>query len=235
MSPASSVVAPSVPEQPVTALRVIGVDLRSGPRYPTGLAVLDGAGRPLKFTSTSIDGAPALVVRQLRVEATAGEVVVELRDARSPETQPLRARYTLGPATPRASGRPVEILGVEAEASAWTCSYQSTRNLTPSVVAPAYRVEWAASEADFRAGKRATLVLPSRMERFFHWGDQPFVSPAAGQLELGHVNCTGKTFDWNGPIWVGVAALFEDGTEDPPAATPVRLEPPPVATGKGAQ
>ena len=198
------------------------------------LAVLDGAGSPLEFTSSVVTSVEALVVRRIRVEATAGEVVLELRDKRYADSAPMRARYPIAAGRPRQPQGPVEILGVEAEASAWTCSYQATRNLTPSVVAPAYRVEWASNEADFRAGKRETLVLPYRMERFFHWDDKPFEAPARGRLELGHVNCTGKTFDWKGPIWVGIAALHEDGTEDPVAKEPVRIEPPPAAQGKGA-
>lgn len=197
------------------------------------LAVLDGAGKALKFASTIVTSTDALIVKRLVVEAPAGEVVLELRDKRSADTAPLRARYAVAAGKPLATGRPVELLGITEEASSWTCSYQSTRNLTPSVVAPAYRIEWASSEADYRAGKRETLVLPYRMRRFFHWGDKPFEFPPAAQLELGHVNCTGRTFEWKGPIWLGVAALHEDGTEDPPAPDPVRVEPPPAPPGRG--
>lgn len=45
MPPAATVVPPSVPERLAASPVVIGIDLRSGPRYPTGLAVMDATGR----------------------------------------------------------------------------------------------------------------------------------------------------------------------------------------------
>lgn len=45
MPPAATVVPPSVPERLVASPVVLGIDLRSGPRYPTGLAVMDASGR----------------------------------------------------------------------------------------------------------------------------------------------------------------------------------------------
>ncbi len=183
-------------------------------------------GKPVVHTRTALSKSPAFAVERLVLGAgVRGEVVVTLADRQGAEPRRL-AGYRVGEPASCAAEKPVTIRKVEDESHAWTCSYQQTVNLTPSVVAPAYRVRYARSEADLRAGKVESVVVPYRMERFFHWKDERWEAPAAGQVELGHVNCTGKTIEWtDGPLWVSVSALYVDGTEDP-AGEPVRLEPP---------
>ncbi len=192
----------------------------------TTFTAKDAEGKPLPVAATQVTKADAHVAFRVAVKASAGAVVVE---ARRGTGTPVEARYRVGAPGGCAAEKPVEIRSAKVESYAWTCSHQSTKNLVVSVEAPAYRVEWSRSEADFRAGKREKVVVPHRMERFFHWGEKPWAPPGPGQVELGHVNCMGHTLRWDAPAyWVGVAALHEDGTEDPPAG-PVRVEAPPLA------
>jgi hypothetical protein len=116
--------------------------------------------------------------------------------------------------------RPVSIIGVSSESWSWTCSYQTTRNLRPSHRAPAYRVEWALTEADFRAGHRESLVVPG-------WYESGGKGEAQGPwvVKLGALDCRAPNFDWKAPIYAGLVALEVDGTESPEPTEPVRVEP----------
>jgi hypothetical protein len=69
---------------------------------------------------------------------------------------------------------------------AWTCSHTDAVTARPSVDAWAYRIEWARTEAAYRAGDREILVVPASMKAF--WG-----GAEAPRIELGHLNCFGET------------------------------------------
>lgn len=87
------------------------------------------------------------------------------------------------------SDAPSELLLLEDPSyakSAWTCSHTDSVLARPTVDAWAYRIEWARTEADYRAGEREVVVVPRSMRAF--WGDA-----GDAQLELGHLNCFGET------------------------------------------
>lgn len=110
----------------------------------------------------------------------------------------------------------VRVIGQTESHSEWTCSWQSTRNLRLNVGAPAFRVEWAFSAKDFAERRRESRVLPS-------FGEEN------DRVELGHVDCLGRTFDWDGqPAFVGLTALHEDGSETPPESA-VQVDPIPTS------
>jgi len=122
------------------------------------------------------------------------------------------ARFEVRTPTERTAVASVTIAGLEFEESEWTCSFQRTRNLAPSVEAPAYRLEWALSAADYRRGQRKHLVLPGAR------------AGTETSVKLGHLDCVGWTFPWEGPdVFVGLVALHADGSETLAAAEPFRI------------
>lgn len=136
-----------------------------------------------------------------RFEATATVTVVT--DFDPPPTEPVTIRHT------------------ETEAFFWTCSSQHSQNLTPSVVAPAYRVVWAPSRSDFDAGKRRSFIAPAAMTGFFGIDRK-----SKAIVELGASNCIGRTFDFEGrSVWVALQALHADGTTTS-LGPPRRVSPP---------
>jgi hypothetical protein len=140
---------------------------------------------------------------------------------------PLRsyaARYRVAEEVPAAKPREPGLARPEYESSSWTCSYQSTWNLKPSVDAPAYRVEWAATAEAYAVGQRSFVVLPGHVGRFWREDHRPLGPP---QLELGHLNCMDMTLAWPGDrVWVGVWALSADGGEVPLTDEPIPLAKP---------
>ncbi|HHH29499.1 MAG TPA: hypothetical protein ENK57_14290 [Polyangiaceae bacterium] len=119
------------------------------------------------------------------------------------------------------SGTPVTIRRTEAESFFWTCSRQHSRNLTPSIVAPAYRVVWASSRTAFDAGKRQSFIVPDAMGGFFGVDAE-----SKAVVELGTSNCIGRTFDFAGRhAWVALQALHADGIATP-LGPPRRVSPP---------
>jgi hypothetical protein len=59
------------------------------------------------------------------------------------------------------------------------------------------------------------------------WEANASVPPPPVNVELGHADCFGDTFDWTkGAVVAQVLALQPDGTEQPVTATPIRLDPP---------
>ncbi len=104
--------------------------------------------------------------------------------------------------------------------TSWTCSHQLTRNVRFPSVAPAYRLTFAANKSGL-ASSKTSLVLPADVRTLFG----PNAATASADLALGHVNCMGSTYEWNGAQWVRITALFADGTEA--EVTPaVFLDPP---------
>ncbi|MCC7381732.1 MAG: hypothetical protein IT384_07860 [Deltaproteobacteria bacterium] len=176
----------------------------------------------IEITDLKEESAPAFRVMRLRLRTGAqaeGKIVVEYVEPWSDEWK--RAEYTIvnRPASPAAG---VEILRQSERQYAWTCSYQSTVDLSVSIVAPSYRVEWSSTLEDYRAGLRRAVVLPGDLSRLFGGSSE---DPST--ISLGHVDCTGTTLEWKDPaIFVGVSALFSDGTATPMPASPTRLERP---------
>ncbi len=197
--------------------------------YPLGaeaptFAAKDADGKPLPVTATQVTKAEALVAYRVAVQASSGAILVEARHG--PSGIPSEARYRVGAAGGCAEETPVEIAAVETGFLDSACTYESTRILVVAGGAPAYRVEWARTEAEFRAGMRDTVVLPDDMLRFSHGGELPSFPRGPARLRLGHLMCRGRTMLWDAPAyWVGVTALHTDGREDPPAR-PVRVDAP---------
>jgi hypothetical protein len=71
----------------------------------------------------------------------------------------------------------------------WTCSHTDAVIARPSLEAPAYRIEWAPTEAAYRAGERSVVVVPASMASFWGGGKKD-QRPA---IELGYLNCFGET------------------------------------------
>lgn len=101
----------------------------------------------------------------------------------------------------------------------WTCSYESTRVLVPSLEAPAFRVTWGKELKDVDAPGAPSVIFPG----LHAWLRQ---KGAQRVLKLGHPNCTFTTLAWSTPIFVRVTALMADGREVVGKQV-LRLEPPP--------
>lgn len=98
--------------------------------------------------------------------------------------------------------------------SSWTCSYESSRVLESSISAPAFRVEFAATEAELLANKGQTVVVEGQNDGFLRNNDKPDVEPQAPAVRLGHHNCWGANFVWKtAKVAVRVTALLPDGSE----------------------
>lgn len=192
----------------------------------------DHVGESVPVTLTGLPSPPAYSAFRLDFRpGREGAVRVELREG---EGEPPRvATYQVLGQLSVAVRSPVTIVAVEEELHHWTCSWQSTRNLTASAEAPAYRVEWATSESEYRAGRRKTLVVPRRMEAFFRRHADAAPLPSQGRIELGHVDCHGHTFEWSDrPVWAGLVALNADGTESSAPDAPTRIDPPSSKDGR---
>lgn len=140
----------------------------------------------------------------------------------------LEARYLLNAGWKPTAARTVEITSQTHDSLMWTCSYQNSLNLELDAPtdAVAFRVEWASTEDDFKAGKRESVVLPTSMSTFFSRDESAAATKPV--LELGHANCQGFTFRWadesDAAIAAGVVALLPDGTETPLTDAPTLLE-----------
>ena len=68
--------------------------------------------------------------------------------------------------------------------------------------------------------------FPRTMGRFFDPEDRSVPSEAV--LELGHVNCFGNTLAWGDekPLYVGITALYSDGSTQQLGGGPLELHPP---------
>ena len=121
----------------------------------------------------------------------------------------------------------IGIEKAEMESSGWVCSYTSLWNLTPTVLAPVYRVEVAADRESWSAGKRRSFLVPGDLRQM--WG----VSAVNTMVQVGHANCFGHTFEWaddDASVWVALVGVYPDGTETE-LGTPIRLPAPPPRGG----
>jgi hypothetical protein len=213
-----------LPPKPTLYVFVPGRWGRRPPETPP-LTIVDGAGATVSFRVTRAGEVPAFSAYRVDVEARAGSrITVKLKYKAYGEVTLIRS-YSVTAAWERPARGATAVTKVEREKRDWTCSFQSSRNLTPSRFAPAYRIEWALTPADWRGGVRGQVVLPYSKGEF--WRRDQSQVPQVALLELGHLDCIGFTFEWKGkPIYVGLAALYPDGSEDPPVVEPVRVSPP---------
>ena len=114
----------------------------------------------------------------------------------------------------------VEIVEQKRHELSWTCSHQLTNDLLLDTSAPVFRLVYAATEADYRAGKTESLILPGSMRAFFEG------PPNGKALELGHVSRFGHPIANQRRIFAGVQALFADRSATPLPAAPVLIDVP---------
>jgi len=223
--PAAVVVPPDGATLPPNPVLFVFVPDHFGirPSDTLPLTIVDRSRAKVSFRVTRFGAVPAFAAYRVDLSARAGtRITVGLRHRLYPDITIART-YSVTDAWKRPPRGTTTVTKVAHASSKWTCSYQSSSNLTPSRLAPAYRVEWALSPEDWRRGARGKLVLPYASLEF--WEEKK--ASQAALLELGHLDCLGFTFEWKGkPIYVGIAALHPDGSEDPPAAEPVRVSPP---------
>jgi hypothetical protein len=106
----------------------------------------------------------------------------------------------------------------------WTCSDTNTTNLAFDGGAAGYRVVAASTAADLAAGRTQSFVIPRTMGIFW---EAPSTSLQPVDLELGHTDCFGDTFDWSkGAVVAEVRALLPDGTEQAVTAKPISISKP---------
>lgn len=187
----------------------------------------DRLGLPVAVEIRAVSTTPAFDTYELRASiaapnrltVTLGELPRWMAHRKAPT-----ATFQVVKRWQKPSLEPVTVVKTRTEASRWTCSYQRSKNLTPSALAPAYRLEWAESARAFREGQRKSVVLPYNMSLFFQ-GNR--AAPTDALLQLGHVSCQGHTLEFKGrPIWIGLRALYADGSESKAGAKPRRLTPP---------
>lgn len=197
-------------------------------KEPPAISITDGQGNELEHRLVALPSTKAFQVVRIEVESGAATSIVVLQESRGTDrSQTHRIDPSYAPA-PRSR---VRIEGAVESSHEWTCSYEEVRNLSVDTIAPLYRVEWADSEKAFRDGERKTLLLPHRVrELAFRWSDEVLL-PKAALLPLGHINCTGSTLEWNGPIWAAVVAVYPDGSETP-LGEPEEIQPPASSKGK---
>ena len=206
----------SLPPNPVLYL------FTPGSGRASDLRVSDADDRPVSFTMRRLPGPDAFQVHLVRVKAKAGTRLI-VRPSRLDYDRV--SRYLVADTWRRPSKARVTIDRVQTHSLPETCRGYVTRDLVVRRLAPAYRVEWAASAEDYRAGERRSLVLPFSL---LELGPATKRQTRFALLELGDPHCLGQTFVWGRqPVFVGVAALHADGSEDPPPEQPTRVTPPP--------
>ena len=99
----------------------------------------------------------------------------------------LRYAYTIDPEwkPPRASV--VTVAQKYHERYRDICAREVAVYVAPSVDAPAYRLEWALTEADYRAGRRQKIIFPWSMGTFWRSYRNP------PDLGLGYIGGIGET------------------------------------------
>lgn len=213
-----------LPANPVVFLFVPG--FLQGDEIEIELDVAN-AGRSTSSWSDVVSESPAFRTYRIEIAAPAGS---ELRVQASFRINELplyaiESRYRVADVEPPDAGPAIPMKRPQYEHSSWTCSYQSTWNLTPQVDAPAYRVEWAPTKDAYQARARETIVVPGRMNGF--WRPYPGRSEGPALVQLGHLDCMDHTMVWPGAhIWVGVWALLPDGSEIALTDAPIRLTKP---------
>ena len=185
----------------------------------SGLVAADDRDQPLPMDVEPADGTPSYRVFRLKVHtgASSSFVITSANDDLLPH------EYSVAPGWTAASSKGLRLLEVEHERHRWTCSYQRTANLKVEDRGPAaYRVEWSDSREEYLDGARRSAVFPPAMDRFFlGWSGQ---EPGVDVIQLGHVDCLGLTLEFSdAPRYVGVVALYPDGTETISPEEPRRL------------
>jgi hypothetical protein len=194
------------------------------------LTVKDQDGNPLQYEIKAVTSSPAFDVLRIDV-VSAGASSISLSFERGAGRHLPERTFRIDPRYASAPRSAARIESVTESSYQWTCSREELQQLQIDTAAPLYRVEWAASESDFRAGNRKSVLLPHRLQDLaFNWNENPV--PATALLALGQINCTGSTFDWTqGPVWVAVVAMYPDGSETP-LGEPALVKPPSSSRGK---
>ena len=191
----------SVPTAPV--LRLFASTWAS-PGTPTVTAI-DAKGKKLSPVITTESTADAFTSYRLAFPAAAkGKLQVHYVGANGWTRD---AEYTVDPSW-KAPGFVAPKVTLYRVQSSWTCSHQLTRNIQFPNVAPAYRLTFATTVAGL-AKSTTTLVLPADVKTMF----VAYPSTVNADLALGHVNCMGSTYSWNGGTFAKIVALFPDGSE----------------------
>ncbi|MFN7131758.1 MAG: hypothetical protein ACK4N5_06730 [Myxococcales bacterium] len=160
---------------------------------------------------TALDGQPSFDAYRIDI-LDSGAFTLHVRLSFG-EWDELQATYEVGRAEAKRDPGAVRILSTSESAYRWTCSWHATRNLHVSTSAPAFRVEFASSAEAYASGPRGKVTVDASR---------------GNELQLGHVNCGGFTFPWGDePLYLGVVALFSDGSESPLPREPTRVEPAP--------
>ena len=161
-------------------------------RFPT-----DGV-----FTAWKVDvefkGDSPRFAFDVRLSTTGAAVFDGDDEAESPVRE---SSYVFDPQLDRKAGGPVELTGLRSFSSNFICAREHYIAAQPSIEAPAYRIEWAETLAEYQAGKRKTMVLPALRWDYDQAGEQ--------ELMFGAMGCWGETFwaDLSKGVYVGVAAL----------------------------
>lgn len=196
-------------------------------KEPPPFTIKDGQGNELEHTVVAVASSKAFQV--VRIDIASGDatsIVVSQESYGTTKDRTYRVDRSYAPA-PRSR---VRITSTPESSYEWMCSHEELRNLTVDTTAPLFRVEWAESEKAFRAGERKSVLLAHRTtELAFRWNEKPV--PETASLPLGHLNCTGATLEWNGPIWAAVIAVYPDGSETP-LGEPEEIPPPSSSKGK---
>lgn len=197
------------------------------------VVVKDQDGNPLEHRIVAVPSSSAFQVLRIDVES-AGATSLALSFANDSGRALPERTFRIDPKYAPAPRSAARIESVTESSYEWTCSHEEAQQLSVDTRAPLYRVEWAASEREFRAGNRQQVLLPHRIKELaFRWNDSPV--PDSPLLVLGHLNCTGSTLDWKqGAIWAAVVALYPDGSETP-LGEPMRVKPPSSSRGKHRQ
>jgi hypothetical protein len=179
------------------------------------------AGKPVDLERVASN--PAFVTFRGSAPASQGRVELAYRAGSVSKS----ITYRIDRGWKRPAGR-VSLAQRERVEKEWTCSHTDTWSLEVSD-APAYRVEWATSKAAWEAGRRQTLIVPRRVEDFWLY-TVPKTTTRGGQIGLGHLNCFEETISsklLSGRLFVGVQALYPDGSASAAWVAPIQLGPSP--------
>jgi len=200
---------------------------------PPKLQAHGPGGVALTIEQTSIAQIDAFTTYRVRVKTNKpGAIVVDLAE-RQYYYGPKSWRYTVSTDwQPPVAAKSGAALQVKSASFRWTCSYQLSQNLALPGRAAAYRVAIFDINSDGKGAPAKELYMPPRMMQFFEL-EEKSTSSDHDQIELGHINCFGETFTWQGqPILVDVFALQPDGSESHVTPSRMRVDSPGAGKGK---
>ena len=150
----------------------------------------------------------------LTIDASSAVVDVAFRSEAAPAHRQRLGRLVIGASRKEpVLSEAVRVAGVH---SAFEL-YAEGRILELSVAASAYRVLASDSLADWIAGRRSVLLYPGPEK----------AETSSSKVYLGDRVCGGTSFEWRGPgAWIGVVALFSDGSESPMPTHPTYVTSP---------